>query len=277
MMTRIACMVTIFAVLLAGTPVLAGEQAALTAGGTGSGLGILQGLGREFTALHPEITIKVLPSLGSAGGIRALRAGAIDLAISSRPLKGKEKEGVLGVTLGGSPLVFAVHPDTPISDITLSQAAAIYSGTVTAWRDGTQIRRIVRPADDSDWLLMQNASPELAEALEIAQQTRGLHLAVTDTDAVSYLEQVRGSFGPTTLAMVLAEKRQVRVLSLAGLQPIEAGPDQGYPLRKVFRLVVRIDTPPAVLEFLDFIRSSEGRKILAEMGVSPLEEPGHGQ
>lgn len=253
-------------------PAFAGQQTTIVTGGTGSGLGVLKVLGQHYSTLHPEMTIKVLPSLGSAGGIRALQAGAIDLAISSRSLKEQETENVQQLLLGSSPLIFAVHPNTPIDDMTFSMAASMYSGAITTWPDGSQIRRILRPENDSDWLLMRRVSDEMAQALDIAQNTQGLHLAVTDTDAVSYLEQVSGSFGPTTLAMVLAEKRKVRLLSLAGRQPAEVGADAGYPMRKTFWLLIRSDARPGIRAFTAFIASPEGKKILAELGVVPVEK-----
>lgn len=269
-MKRLPCVAAMIVCLIVG-PALAGEQNILVVGGTGSGLGVLRVLGQHYSTLHPEITINVLPSLGSAGGIRALQAGAIDLAISSRSLKEQEKENLQELPLGTSPLVFAVHADTPIHDITYSLAAGMYSGAISTWLDGSQIRRILRPENDADWVLMRSVSDEMAKALDVAQKTRGLHLAVTDTDAVSSLEQVAGSFGPTTLAMVLAEMREVRLLSLAGRQPAEVGADPGYPMLKTFRLIVRSDARPGVLAFMAFIASPEGKKRLAELGILPAE------
>ena len=270
-MKRLACLAAMIVCLIVG-PAFAGEQTILVVGGTGSGLGVLKVLGQHYSTLYPEMTIKVLPSLGSAGGIRALQAGAIDLAIASRSLNEQEKENLQELPLGSSPLVFAVHPDTPLYDITFSMAADIYSGAVTTWRDGSQIRRILRPESDADWLLMRNVSDEMEKALDIAQKNQGLYLAVTDTDAASYLENVSGSFGPTTLALVLAEKRKVRLLSLAGQQPAEIGADAGYPMHKTFRLLIRSDSRPVIQAFTAFIASPEGKKILAELGIVPVEE-----
>lgn len=264
------CLAAILLCLEAGVG-FAAPQTNLVIGGTGSGLGVLKVMGQRYSALHPEISIDVLPSLGSAGGIRALQARALDLAISSRGLKEQEKDSLEELTLGSSPLVFAVHPDTPIEDMTLSFAAGIYSGTIATWRDGKQIRRILRPESDADWLLMRNASEELGKALDIAQRTQGLHLAVTDTDTVSYLEKVPGSFGPTTLAMVLAEKRQVRLLSLAGRQPADLGADPGYAMRKTFRLLIRRDARAEVRALTAFIASPEGKTFMEELGIVPAE------
>jgi phosphate transport system substrate-binding protein len=249
------------------------EPTTLMVGGTGSGLEFMRLLGRSYSALRPEVTVAVLPSLGTAGGIRAAKTGAIDLAVASRPLKEEEKVGLKGYFLGETPFVFAVHSQTQVEDVTLAQVVNIYNGAIRTWRDGNHIRRILRPHNDSDWQLMSNISEELAKALEIAQETEGLFLAVTDTDAVSYLERVRGSFGPSTLSMILAEKRNVKILSFNGIQPGVSDPSkEKYPLVKPYRLLARADASASVNAFIDFILSDQGRQILAEAGIMPATE-----
>ncbi len=257
--------------------VLGSKPMLLTVGGTGSGLEIMRLLGRSYSALHPEITIKVVPSLGTAGGVRALQNDAIDLAIASRQLKDQEKEGVTGYFLGESPLVFVVHPATVVDDVTLTQVINIYSGKTTAWPDGTKIRRILRPDNDSDWQLMSSFSPDLAKSLKIAQETEGLFLAVTDNDAAKYLERIPGSFGPSTLVMILAEKRNVKILSFEGIQPMGAGISSittgKYPLVKQYHLLKKIDASPFVDDFIEFIQSDQGRQIMAQFGIISVGEP----
>lgn len=249
----------------------ASEPPALTVGGTGSGMGFVRLLGRSFSALHPEVSVKVLPSLGTAGGIRAAKSGDIDLAVASRPLTQEEEKGLTVYYLGVSPFVFVVHPETPIEDVSLAEVIRLYDGTINTWRDGSLVRRVLRPAHDSDWQLMGSLSPDLARALTIAQESNGLYLAVTDTDAVAYLERVTGSFGPSTLAMVRAENRKVKMLAVDGISPDldpSGSGNHAYPLKKPYYLLVRNDASPAVLHFVDFIRSAAGQEILARIGVS---------
>ena len=245
------------------------EATTITVGGTGSGMGFMRLLGKKYSTLHQEVTVKVLPSLGTAGGIHAAKTGAVDLAVASRRLKEQELGGMKEYFLGGSPFVFAVNPATEVANVTLAQVVSLYNGNTTTWPDGTRIRRVLRPHNDSDWQFMTGLSPELAKALELAQATEGLFLAVTDTDAVSYLERIRGSFGPTTLAMVLSEKRRVKILSFNGLQPVTDPGVENYPLVKPYHLLARADAPVSVNDFIDFIRSDQGRQILAQVGIKP--------
>lgn len=255
----------------------AAEPTVLTVGGTGSGLGVMRLLGQSYNSFHPEVSLHILPSLGSAGGIRALRDGAIDLAISSRLLHEKEKAGITGYLLGMSPFVFVVHPATKVDDITKNQLGDIYDGSIASWQDGVQIRRILRPAADTDWQIMRTISPEVAKALDIAQETNGLFLAVTDSDALSYIERVHGSFGPSTLAMILAEKRSVKVLSFNGIQPGKVVPGKQYPMEKQFYILIRDNASAVVRDFIDFIFSDQGKSVLAKVGITAARGPGREQ
>ncbi len=68
-----------------------GFAATLKIGGTGAALGTMRLLADEFVRLHPDTSIVIPDSLGSGGGIKAVLAGALDIALSSRQLKSKEK------------------------------------------------------------------------------------------------------------------------------------------------------------------------------------------
>ena len=267
--TRISMFVLLLTFLWCGI-VFGSEPTIITVGGTGSGLGFMRLLGKGYSVLHPEVAVRVLPSLGTAGGVRAVTNEAIDLAIASRQLKDQDVQGLKGFFLGESPFVFAAHPSTEENDVTLTQVVNIFNGTINEWRDGTKIRRILRPDTDSDWQLMQSLSSDLAKSLESAQRTEGLFLAVTDTDTVSYLERIPGSFGPSTLAMILAEKRNVKILSFNGIQPGSSNMGkEKYPLVKPFYLLTRTNVSASVDGFIDFIRSDQGRQLLAQVGIMP--------
>src|SRR5207247_1792448 len=54
----------------------------LTLGGTGSGLGTMQLLAEGFRQADPQFSLVVVPNLGSGGGLKALAAGALDLAVT---------------------------------------------------------------------------------------------------------------------------------------------------------------------------------------------------
>lgn len=261
--------VFIAVLLVSGYPFSSAMAATITIGGTGSGLGVMRLLGEAFNRSHLGDTIEVLPSLGSNGGIRALKDGVLAVAIVSRTVQDEEGEGISVYDLGWSPFVFAAHSEVAEDDVTLSQVADIYSGKIAVWRDGTPIRRILRPADESDWRLLQGISPVMADALHRAENTAGLFIAMTDTDVTEYLEKSRGSFGSVVLTQFLAGKHTFKILSLDGVQAnIEALVAHRYPLAKPYFLVIKHDAAEPVKRFMRFVQSDEGRQILNRSGIT---------
>ncbi len=110
------------------------EQAAsgvakIRIGGTGAALATLQIQGDAFKKTRAPVTIVIVPSLGSGGGIKAVLAGAIDLAVIGRPLKQAEPgQGAIATDYARTPFVFATAAATKVSAITLRELPNIYSG-----------------------------------------------------------------------------------------------------------------------------------------------------
>jgi phosphate transport system substrate-binding protein len=89
-------------------PVVA-QGANLRVGGTGTTLGTMRLLGAAFEKANATVSVTVLSSLGSTGGIRAAIAGAIDIGVSARPLAEAERgQGAGAIEYGRTPLVVRV-------------------------------------------------------------------------------------------------------------------------------------------------------------------------
>ncbi|MBD1545858.1 substrate-binding domain-containing protein [Roseibium aggregatum] len=253
----------------------AGSPARLVIGGTGTALGGMQLLAKAFSEDHPEIKTVVLPSLGSGGGIKALDAGKIDLALSARPLKDKESAKGLSATLyARTPIVFATHKKTPSGNVTLSELPGIYSGATSKWQDGTPLRLILRPEQESDTQLLRGLSRELDAAIATAFTRNELLVAVTDQDNASALETIPGSLGLTTLAQILSESRNLKPLTFDGQVASVDGLHSGdYPYCKTLYLVVGKDPSEALEAFVTYVFSKTGRDILTATGHD-VAEPG---
>jgi phosphate transport system substrate-binding protein len=240
----------------------------LKIGGTGTALGTMALLGQAYSKLHPDVRVTVLPSMGSGGGIKAVMAGAISLAVSWRVLSDDErKAGAQSIEYGRSPFVFATQSTSKVSAISQQELVDIYAGKTTQWPDGTRIRLVLRPKSDADSELIRSLSPAMREATAVAEDRKGITFSVTDQDAASDLEKMPGSLGASTLAQILSEKRQIKALTLNGVVPsAKALADGSYPLHKQLLLITGPKTPPQGHDFVAFVRSPAGREILAQNG-----------
>jgi len=266
--TVTSAVVTATIIALASQAHAGGAQPQLVIGGTGTALGGMHLLAKAFSEDHPGIRTVVLPSLGSGGGIRALSAGKIDLALSARPLKDEESAKGLSATLyARTPVVFATHRKTASDRVDLEKLIRFYSGTVTSWPGGTPLRLVLRPEDESDTELLRGLSPEMDAAVARARTRGGLLVAVNDQDNAQALETVPGSLGLTTLAQILSESRRLKPLSFDGRTASVDGLRSGeYPFFKSLYLVLGNTPSDTVDTFVSYVFSRTGRNILTATG-----------
>ena len=264
--------IVLAALLLLSSAVAGASATTLKIGGTGAALGTLRLIGAEFTRQHPNIKIEVLPYIGSTGAIKGVDAGTLDLGLSGRLAKPAEEKLDTRLTRYAlTPLVIATHPGNPLQSISRDQLAAIYSGQLTHWNKGAPIRVVLRPAYETDNDVLRSISIDVAQALDRALARPGMRQAATDQDAADILEQIPGTIGTTTLALVLSEKRRISILAIDGVVPNTETLKQGlYPYGKPLYLVVSRTPSPIVQSLIDFIRSAAGQLILKSNGQLPV-------
>ena len=247
----------------------------LRIGGTGAGVGTMRLLAEAFARKHQEYqvaTIEVLPSLGSGGGIKALAAGSIDLAVSSRGLKDAERaRGLHTRAYGRTALVFATPADNSVNSVTSAELAAIFGGTQNAWSNGTLVRPILRPKAETDTKLAEEHIPGLREALEKARSRPAVPLYFTDQETADALERIPGSVGTMSLSVIQSEKRRLKALTLDGHTATpQSIADGSYPIIKTLYFVIPAKPSQFCKVFLDFAYSAEGRAILEKAGQQAL-------
>ena len=240
-------------------------------GGAGSGLGVMKILAEAFEKSHPETKIKIMPNLGSSGGIKALLHGAVDVAISGRALKVEELNGgAVAVECARTPFVFVTNRNVDKADLTTRELEAIYAGQHLKWADGTRIRLILRPAGDTDTTIVSSISKGMEQAVKAANARQNMILAVTDQEAVDMVSKTPGALSGATLAQLETEKHPVKVLSFNGIKPTSDALAKGrYTLVKPLYLVTTPKTPAPALQFIQFVRSARGRAILAKSVALP--------
>lgn len=245
----------------------------LKIGGAGSTLGTMRLLANAFEKRNPRITVEVFPSLGSYGGIKAVVKGALDIGLSGRPLTDKERrEDIVIIEYARSPFVLVVNKDTTASNVSTQDIIEIYSGKRTEWPDGTRVRPVLRPETESDWLVLMELSPEMAQAMKTGLAKEGMLIAVTNQETMDMIAKVPGALGVSTVAQILSEKRSVKMLSLNGVAPNARNVSNGtYPLFKSSFMVISKKSTPRVRQFLEFVGSPAGRGILEKTGNLPVE------
>lgn len=244
----------------------------LNIGGTGSATPLIEQFARAYRQLKPEVAIRVLdPPMSSNASIRAVLAGAIDLAVPGKALTEEEKakggqDRELGRTLF---LVVSSKPEAH-PGFSFEQLAAVYGGKVTTWADGSPIRLVLRNSMESDTLVLRKLAPVMDQAVEAALARPGMLVAANDLENVELLEKTPGTLGTTNLALMQAQNRKLYPIPLNGVTPTLAALSQGsYPHSKSLYLTRGPQLSPAAQGFIDFILSASGREVLERAGYIP--------
>lgn len=239
-------------------------------GGTGSGGALIEKLADLYRTRHPGARIQVLtPALGSSGGLRALAAGHIDLAVSGRAPK-PDEGSFASFEYARTPLVFASRENRQPQGFTLRELLDIYAGRRTNWGDGSPIRLILRAPFESDTVLLQSLSPEMRSAIDSAQRRMTGLVGENDLDTIKLLAELPGAFGPTTLGLVRTSGISLAIIPVDGQTPGLKAVEQGsYPLTKRLFLVTRVPAAAATKDFIDFLRSSAARDYLRQNEYLP--------
>jgi phosphate transport system substrate-binding protein len=264
----------IFAALLFGGSLVASAVSAhskeiLIVTGTGSGIGTMELMAKDFRKKHPNVTVQVLPSIGSTGGIRAVHEDKIDIGLIYRTLKPEERRpGIIQEPYGRTAFIFGVQDSNPASGFALAEIEEIYAGKRKAWLDGTPIRLVLRPLSDGFSAYLASINPGLKSASEKAHSIPGVFVGNTDQEAAAQIEKMPGSFGTTSSSLVSAEKRKIRGLSVDGVPPTLTNLSTGkYPYAMTLSLVYKRDKyKGAIKDFIEFVFSKEGQKVLSDNG-----------
>lgn len=257
------------AIVLAGGAALdAAEKLTIKIGGTGGALGTMKELAAAFEQEHPEITVMIIPHLGTRGGISAVLKGAIDIGLAGRRLNSQEiAQGLQTVEYARSPFLFVTRNQREQTNLTYEMIAGIYRGEIRKWPNGTTIRPILRSDGDVDILMLKSISPAMEEALGRAESREGMLIALDDQDNCDLLEKTPGAFGTTTLTQIISEKRNLTILPLNGVLPDCATTAAGrYPHYKPFQLVTGPRSSPLAAQFIAFVTSVPGQAILSRSG-----------
>jgi len=244
----------------------------LRVGGTGAALGLIRALCAGFAESHEGLVVKVPRSLGSTGGIKALLAGKLDLAVSSRPLRKNERQdGVREILIGRTPLVFVTSRSDLDGNINSADVVAMFGLASRTWPDGMRAYIVVRPKGESDFHLLAKGISGMEAALNRAWAKPGIPLAYTDQDNLDRAESLPGSLAMAALTTVITEKRRVARLALdrvpATLETIGNGT---YRLEKPIYLMSAPGRGPVPTDFVAFVQRPQGHAILLASGILPV-------
>lgn len=239
----------------------------LRIGGTGATNGLLDQLAPAFKAAT-GITLEIVAGLGTTGANNAVIDGKLDIAFTGRELRDKERaKGLKAAATFRTPIGLVTSREGPV-ELKSGEIAALVRADRPVWPDGTPILIILRPADETDYLVLGEHFPGFTEALEHLRKRRDLSVAATDQDNADMAEKLKGSLTSFTLTQLVTEKRNLRFVAINGTAAsLENYRNGTYPYGKRLYLVVPSVVSPEAEAFLAFLAGPVGEGLLQRGGL----------
>lgn len=204
---------------------------------------------------------------GSGAGIEAVLAGRCDIGLASRDLKDEEKEkGLEGTILAYDGIAIIVHPENPVSDLSIETIAKIYTGEITNWKE-------VGGNDAEIVLIGREANSGTRDGFESITETEEkckYRQECTSTgDVITAVSSNPGAIGYASLASV---KDSVKAVSVDGVEPSEKTVKDGsYAVQRPFVLVTKkdVELTESAMAFFEYATSEDANEVISGAGVVP--------
>jgi phosphate transport system substrate-binding protein len=237
-----------------------------------------------YHELHPEISISVTGG-GSGTGIAALINGSTNIANASREMKEEElqqaeERGIAPVehVVAMDAIAVIVNPGNPVDQLSIPQISGIFVGRTTNWQEvGGEDRPIVLASRESNsgtyMYFLENVVRRGDPGNDDLFSPEALLLPSSEIIGLE-VAQNPNAIGYDGLGYVTPQQKTVRVaVDQAGpfVPPsVETVNEGTYPIARPLYMYTSGEPTGAIKEFLDWIRSDDGQRIVEELGFVPL-------
>ena len=253
-------------------------QEKITVKGSDTMVILAQRWAEKYMSKTSGVTIQVTGG-GSGTGISALINGTTDICNASRPMKPSEREklkvryGSLGVEIKSARdgLSVYVNESNPITELSLAQLKAIYSGQITSWKalGGNDERIIVygRENNSGTYVYFKDNVLEGEDYTPSMQSMPGTAAVV---NAVAK-DKAGIGYGGAAYGKGIREIKVKRDASSPAYAPSAETIKNGtYPISRYLYMYVKTRPTGAMKDYIDWILSDEGQKVVTEVGYFPV-------
>ena len=239
-----------------------------------------------YHGLHPEVSISVTGG-GSGTGIAALINGSTDIANASREMKAEEfqqaqQQGVTSVehVVALDAIAVMVNPNNPIDQLSIPQLSDLFTGRITNWRDvGGEDRPVVLASRESNSgtyvyfleKVVRRGDPNSSNLFS----PEALLLPSSEIIGLE-VSQNPNAIGYDGLGYVTPHQKTVKVAvdEKGPFYPpgIDTVKDGTYPIARPLYMYTKGEPTGAIKEYLDWITSNDGQRIVADLGFVPLSD-----
>jgi len=275
---KLTVSIVVFIVSIIAVPAMAGvQQADLSWTGCGITRKAFMAEAAAAYKIKTGITISITGG-GAMKGIRDAAAGRVDIGGTCRPPipQRDDKEKGLAIThVAWDALVIMVNPDNPVNNITSEQVRRIFQGKLRLWNElGAPKLAIITLATRKGMLngvgYMTRVMLYNNPVAIFAPHAKKLK---SSTPVEKMVEKSKSAVGISGVSS--AKKRKVKLLALDGVKPTKENIASGkYAYYRPLFLVTKGKPSGKVKDFIDWLLSEEGQKVVSDNGTVNLAE-GH--
>jgi phosphate transport system substrate-binding protein len=259
--------------------VTAASAGSITAKGSDTLVTLAQKWAETYMGKHPEVKIQVTGG-GTGTGFAAMQNQQTDLCNASRKIKSAE-QGECVKIFGARPteykvaldgLSIYVHANNPIKELSLEQLEGIFTGKIKNWKDvgGPDEKITVYSRENSSGTYeffkehVLKGKDFVASAETRPGTAQVLHAVANDKGSIGYGGAAYGAG-----AKHLAIKKDA---GSPAVEPSEETVMNGtYPIwRHLYIYLNPARDKGEIGDYLKWIRSDEGQKVVKEIGYFPL-------
>jgi phosphate transport system substrate-binding protein len=239
----------------------------------------------KYQADHPQVRISVTGG-GSGTGIASLINKTVDIANASRQIKPEEvaeakKNGVDPVehVIARDAIAVIVNPKNPVKQLTLQQIADIYSGKISNWSevggDDRPIVRLSRETNSGTHVYFLETVLRLGKKDDKTLFSMDTLLLPSSEGIVEEVRQNPNAIGYDGLGYVPKDLKMIAIAQKQGgayvLPSVATVNDKTYPIARDLYMYTNGQPTGIVKEYLDWIKSPEAQKIVADLGFVPVK------
>ncbi|MFZ5917339.1 MAG: phosphate ABC transporter substrate-binding protein [Chloroflexota bacterium] len=239
-----------------GTPTLPPDPVRFTVAGSTIMTPLLDELAEAYQTHHPQVSITVERG-GSRQGLARATSGEVALGASSW-LPESQARDVWSAPVALDGIAVIVHPENPVTDLTLAQLREVFSGRAWLWDEmaGSGEVQVISREDGSGSrasfeALVMEGQPVTPTALVMPNNQAAIDYVATHPAAIGYASM--GYLSNT-----------VRAIAVEGVLPSPASVVEGaYHLVRPLFLVAAQEPGGAARSFVDFVLSAKGQQIVS--------------
>ena len=243
------------------------KQAGVSVVGSTSVQPFAEALAEDFMAGHSAEKIFIQGG-GSTAGIQAVLTGAAQVGMSSRKLEESEK-ALIAVPIIYDAIAVIVHRTNPLADLAMDQIRKIYAGKITRWKEIGAMDRAITVVTREEG----SGTRETFQNLVMGKNEE-ISLGALVQDSNGAIRQVvaddPNAIGFISLGLV---NDRVKALKIDGIEPIfENIRAHRYQIVRPFLFVFKSSPQGVAKEFLDFVLSPKGQKLLMQEGLVSMDQ-----